>query len=62
MGSPPATFKEVLDAAFAASYAKETLGVAVAKVAAAYREQVVLDFECFREYAGDEAAWPGAAN
>ena len=54
----PAQFKQVLAAAFSASYAEETFGVSVAKVAAAYREQVVLDFECFARYAANESAWP----
>ena len=56
----PATFKDVIAAAFGKSYAKETWGVSVAKVAAAYREQVILDFDCFAAYAKNESAWPAS--
>ena len=54
----PATFKDVVAAAFRESYARETWGVSVAKVAAAYREQVILDYDCFAAYAANESAWP----
>lgn len=51
VGKPPGTFKEVIAAAFGSTYARATWGVSVAKIAAAYREQVLLDYQCFREYA-----------
>lgn len=52
----PGQFKEVITAAFAAPYARTTWGVAVAKVAAQYRQQVLLDFECFRDYVNEHHA------
>ena len=51
VGNAPATFKEVIKAVLGTSYARETWGVSVARVAMAYREQVLLDYECFVEYA-----------
>jgi uncharacterized protein (DUF2252 family) len=50
----PGQFKEVIAAAFGATYARTTWGVAVAKVAAQYREQVLLDFECFRDFVNEQ--------
>ena len=46
----PGSFKEVIAAALGPPYARMTWGVAVAKVAAQYREQVLLDFKCFADF------------
>jgi len=50
VGKSPGSFKEVIAAALGPAYARMTWGVAVAKVAAQYREQVLLDFECFADF------------
>ena len=46
----PAQFKEVIAAALGKPYAQATWGIFVAKVAANYREQVILDHACFKEF------------
>ena len=51
VGKAPAHFKEVIDAALGTSYARMTWADSVARVAKEYREQVLLDYECFFEYA-----------
>ena len=50
-GTSPAQFKEVVSAALGKPFARATWGVSVASIAAAYREQVLLDFGCFTDYA-----------
>ena len=49
-GNAPAQFKEVVSAALGTPFARATWGVSVASIAAAYREQVLLDFGCFTDY------------
>ena len=49
-GAAPAQFKEVIASALGSTYARATWGVTVVESAAAYRKQVLLDFECFQEY------------
>ena len=49
-GNAPAQFKEVVTAALGSPFARATWGVSVASIAAAYREQVLLDFGCFTDY------------
>lgn len=51
VGKSPGQFKEVVSAAFGSPYARATWGVSVVDVAESYRLQVLLDFECFEEYA-----------
>ena len=51
VGEAPARFKEVIDAALGTSYARMTWADSVARVAKEYREQVLLDYECFYDYA-----------
>lgn len=53
IGKSPGQFKEVVVAAFGAPYARSMWGISVAKVAAQYREQFLLDFECFRDYVNE---------
>ena len=55
VGKAPAHFKEVIDAALGTSYARMTWADSVARVAKEYREQVLLDYECFFEYANATA-------
>ena len=49
VGLAPGQFKEVISAALGEQYARATWGVAVTRVASAYRQQVLLDFDCFRK-------------
>ena len=42
--------QEVVSAALGTPYARATWGVSVASIAAAYREQVLLDYGCFTDY------------
>lgn len=49
-GKSPGEFKEVIAAVFGQTYARTTWGISVAKVAASYREQVLLDYNCFAEF------------
>ena len=55
VGRAPAHFKEVIDAALGTSYARMTWADSVARVAKEYREQVLLDYECFFAYANATA-------
>ena len=55
VGKAPAHFKEVIDAALGTSYARMTWADSVARVAKEYREQVLLDYECFFAYANETA-------
>ena len=55
VGRAPAHFKEVIDAALGTSYARMTWADSVARVAKEYREQVLLDYECFFAYANSTA-------
>ena len=50
VSSSPGQFKEVVSAALGAPFARATWGVAVSNLAAAYREQVLLDFQCFQDF------------
>jgi uncharacterized protein (DUF2252 family) len=51
----PGDFKSVIQALLGNSKAKrKTWGRAVAVLASAYHEQVLLDFECFQEYVSDK--------
>ena len=40
----------MVSAALGTPYARATWGVSVASIAAAYREQVLLDYGCFTDY------------
>ena len=51
VGKSPGQFKEVVSSAFGSPYARATWGVSVVDIAKSYRLQVLLDFECFQEYA-----------
>ena len=51
VGKSPGQFKEVVSAALDMPFARATWGIATVNVAAAYREQVLLDFQCFKEFA-----------
>ena len=50
VGKAPVQFKEVIGAALSSVEARAQWGAAVARTAAAYREQVLLDFECFSNW------------
>lgn len=50
VGKSPGQFKEVVSAALGMPFARATWGIATANMAAAYREQVLHDFECFKEF------------
>ena len=53
VGASPGQFKEVLTSLWQATPdARERWTAAVADIALAYREQVVLDYQCFRSYVG----------
>ena len=50
VGKSPGSFKEIIAAILGPSPARSTWSMAVSLVAAAYHEQVQLDFGCFAEY------------
>ena len=50
VGKSPGQFKEVVSAALGMPYARATWGIAAANVASAYREQVLHDYKCFKEF------------
>jgi uncharacterized protein (DUF2252 family) len=50
VGKSPGSFKEVLASVLGPSSARATWSMAVALTAAAYHEQVQLDYACFKEY------------
>ena len=49
-GKSPGQFKEVIAAVLGRYPAHKAWGASVARVAAEYREQVLIDFECFRKF------------
>ena len=55
VGKAPVQFKEVIAAALDSVRARAQWGASVARTAAAYREQVLLDFQCFRSWVRDKA-------
>ena len=50
VGKSPAQFKEIVARVLGGPSAKATWSVAVSLIAAAYHDQVQLDYVCFREY------------
>ena len=50
VGHAPVQFKEVIASALGADEASEAWSNAVVRVAVAYREQVLRDFTCFKEW------------
>lgn len=50
VGNAPVRFKDVIGAALSSTEARAQWGAAVARTAAAYRKQVLLDFECFKDW------------
>ena len=58
VGAAPVRFKDVIARAFADGAAVERWGEYIALIAAAYREQVLLDFGCFRKWAKEFLAQP----
>ena len=54
VGKSPGQFKEVIADALGKANARATWSMAVQLIAAAYHEQVQLDFECFRDYYEDK--------
>ena len=54
VGQSPGQFKEIITAALGKANARATWSMAVQLIAAAYHEQVQLDFECFRDYYEDK--------
>jgi uncharacterized protein (DUF2252 family) len=48
----PGQFKEVIASVLGNKSARKKWGKAVARVAEMYREQVLLDYQCFKDYAG----------
>ena len=50
IGKPPGTFKEIASSVLGPSSARASWSMAVALLAAEYREQVQLDYGCFSEY------------
>ena len=55
VGKAPVQFKEVLSSALDTSTARAQWGAAVARTAVAYREQVLMDFACFRRWVQEGA-------
>ena len=60
VGHSPAAFKEVVASLLGAREARDAWGANVATIAAGYRQQLALDFECFREWV--LAMYPDNAN
>ena len=54
----PAQFKEVIAAVLGRYPAHKTWGASVAQVAEAYREQVLIDFKCFKEFVNRNYTMP----
>jgi uncharacterized protein (DUF2252 family) len=50
IGRSPGQFKEVIATALGEPYARATWGIAVSNIASMYREQVLLDFDCFKAF------------
>jgi uncharacterized protein (DUF2252 family) len=50
VGKAPVQFKEVIASALGTLNARALWGAATARTAASYREQVLLDFECFKDW------------
>lgn len=62
VGKSPGQFKQVIASVLGGSRARKAWGDSVAMVARHYRQQVLLDFECYRAYAqqnGSATAEPG---
>lgn len=53
---PPGDFKRVIHALLGNKSKRKAWGQAVARFAHAYREQLLLDFDCFKEFV-DTGAW-----
>eukprot|EP00633_Aureoumbra_lagunensis_P008119 CAMPEP_0197321174 /NCGR_PEP_ID=MMETSP0891-20130614/63663_1 /TAXON_ID=44058 ORGANISM="Aureoumbra lagunensis, Strain CCMP1510" /NCGR_SAMPLE_ID=MMETSP0891 /ASSEMBLY_ACC=CAM_ASM_000534 /LENGTH=294 /DNA_ID=CAMNT_0042812909 /DNA_START=705 /DNA_END=1589 /DNA_ORIENTATION=+ len=51
----PVMFKQVISSALGSDSARSRWSSAIARTAAAYREQVLLDYECFRQWIQDGA-------
>eukprot|EP00966_Prymnesium_polylepis_P333157 7388624-Prymnesium_polylepis.2 len=50
VGHSPSSFKEVISSVLGAPEARDAWGAQVASIAAGYREQLQLDYECFKEW------------